>query len=65
MIYSIEDQAFLRPYDLVIRLLAKPLPLGPSPAIKLSIFLSLPVCRRSSLVRGRESGWAKTQIKII
>jgi hypothetical protein len=37
--WFIEDQAFLRSYDLA------PLPLLPSPISKMSLFLSLPVCR--------------------
>ncbi len=40
-----------------IRLSAQPLP--PSPVSKLSLFLSLPVCCRSSLLRG---GGARSQI---
>ncbi len=38
----------------MIRLLAHPLP--PSPVSKLSLFLSLPVCRRSSLLMGEGEG---------
>jgi hypothetical protein len=43
MIYCIEDQAFLRLYDSAPRF-------SPHPPIvrKLSLFLSLPVCRRSA-----------------
>ncbi len=51
MIY-IEDQAFSPPYDL-----APPHPLPPSPVSKLSLFLSLSVCRQSSfLTRGGGEG---------
>jgi hypothetical protein len=49
MIY-IEDQAFLRLYDLAPRPSPSPL----SPVSKLPLFLTLPVCRRSSLLTG---GW--------
>jgi hypothetical protein len=38
----------------MIWLLAQPLP--PSPVSKLSLFLSLPVCRRPSLLTGEEGG---------
>ncbi len=48
---SIEDQAFLR-----LRYSAPPQLSSPSLVNKLSIFLSLPVCRRSSLRRGGV-GW--------
>jgi hypothetical protein len=43
--WFIEDQAFLLSYDSAPR----PSPYPSSPASKLSIFLSLPVCRRSVL----------------
>jgi hypothetical protein len=56
---SIEDQAFLRWYDLV------PLapPFTPSPVGDLSLFLSLPVCRRSNLRTGGGGGggWARNR----
>ncbi len=45
---SIEDRAFLRSYDSA--------PRPPSPIGKLSLFLSVPVCRRSSLLTGEEVG---------
>jgi hypothetical protein len=45
----IKDQAFLQSYDL-----APSPPYPPSPVSKLSLFLSIPVCRRSSLLMGRE-----------
>ncbi len=48
--YFIEDQAFL---GSMIRL-PSPRP-SPSPASKLSLFLSLPVCRAYSVIDGR--GW--------
>jgi hypothetical protein len=48
----------LRSYDSVPRPL-----LPPSPVRRLSLFLSLPVCRLSSLLTGEEgSGWARSQI---
>jgi hypothetical protein len=43
-----EDQAFSPSYDLA------------SPLSKLSLLLSLPICRRSSLLTGR--GWDRSQI---
>jgi hypothetical protein len=47
----IEAQAFLRSYD------SAPLPPPyPSPASRLSLFLSLPVCRRLSLLTKRKGG---------
>jgi hypothetical protein len=45
----------------MIRLLAHPLP-PPSPMNKLSLFLSLPVYRRSSLLTGGREWWARSQI---
>jgi hypothetical protein len=36
-----------------------PHPLLPSPVSKLSLFLSLPVCRQSSLLREGGRGWAR------
>ncbi len=48
--WFIEDQAFLRSYDS-----APPLPLPPV-VMELSLFLSLPVCRRSSLLMGEGGG---------
>ncbi len=47
--WFIEDQAFFRSYCSAPRP-----PPSPSPFSKLSLFLSLPVCRRSSLL----TGWA-------
>jgi hypothetical protein len=44
----IEDRAFLRSYDL----LPTPPSLHPFPLSRLSLFLSLPVCRRSKLLTG-------------
>ncbi len=50
--WFIENQAFLRTYAL-----APPRPPPPpSPLSKLSLFLSLPVCRRSSLLTERGGG---------
>jgi hypothetical protein len=50
---KIEGQAFLRSYDSV---LGSPTPFPNSPVSKLSLFLSLPVCRRSSLLTGEGEG---------
>ncbi len=55
--WVIEDQAFL---DCMIQLLAHPFP---PPASKLSLCLSLPVRRRSSLVKGEKRGWPRSRIK--
>jgi hypothetical protein len=46
--YSIQDQAFLRSYDSAPRQPPSPLSRGS----KLSLLLSLPVCRWSSLLTG-------------
>ncbi len=53
--WFIEDQAFSSSYDFG----SYPPPPPPSPVIKLSLFLSLPVCRRSSLQTGKggRRGW--------
>jgi hypothetical protein len=48
----IEDEAFSPSYDD----LAPLHPLPPSPISKVSPFLNLPVCRRSSLLTGAERG---------
>jgi hypothetical protein len=53
----IDDQAVLRSYDFAPRQTP-----APSPVSNLSLFLSLPVCRRSSLLKGMGSGWARSQI---
>ncbi len=51
----IDDQAFSPSYDLA--------PPSPTPVSKLSLFLSLPVCRRSSLLTGEGGrGWERSQI---
>ncbi len=47
----IENQAFLLSFDL-----APPPPASPLPVSKLSLFISLPVCRRSSLLTGEGVG---------
>jgi hypothetical protein len=47
----LQDQAFLRSYDS-----APCSPLPPLPVVKLSLFLSLPVYRRSSLLTGEGEG---------
>ncbi len=54
----IEFQAFLRSYDSAPRPSSSP---PPSPVSNLLLFLSLPVCRRSSLLKGEwgGKGWAK------
>jgi hypothetical protein len=44
------------PGFLAVVCLAPPPPIPPSPVIKLSLFLSFPLCRRSSLLRGK-GGW--------
>jgi hypothetical protein len=60
----IEDQALLLLYDC---LLLHPLP--PSPVRKLSLFLSLPVCRRVSLVMGEggrgEKAWSSVNNSVL
>ncbi len=53
MIYTVEDQAFLRSYDSAPRPSPPPPPL---PSAKWCLFLSLPVCRRSSLLTGEGGG---------
>ncbi len=45
----------------MIQLLAHLIP--PSLVSKLSLFLRLPVCRRSSLIKGGRRVWARSQIK--
>ncbi len=55
--WFIEDQAFSLSYDL-----APHPPPAPSPGSKLSLFLSLPVCRRSSLLTGGGRGRGRSQI---
>ncbi len=50
--WFIEDQAFLRSYDSTPRTPPPPT----SPVSKSSLFLSLPVCRRSSLLTGKGAG---------
>jgi hypothetical protein len=54
--------AVARPSSIhMIRLLAHPF-LPPSPVSRLSLFLSLPVCRRSSLLTGEGKGVSEEQI---
>ncbi len=56
--WCIEDQASWPSYDL-----ATPPPLPPSPVRKLPLFLSLPMCRRSSLLMEEGgTGWGRSQI---
>ncbi len=55
--WFIEDQAFSLSYDL-----APHPPPATSPGSKLSLFLSLPMCRRSSLLTGRGRGRGRSQI---
>jgi hypothetical protein len=58
--WFLEGQAFLRSYDSVPR--SPPFPPLP-PVSKLSLFLSLTVCRRSSLLTGEGGrGWAWSRI---
>ncbi len=49
----------------MIRFIAHPLP--PSPVSNMSLFLSLPVCRLSSLLteEGGGTGWARSQRQVI
>ncbi len=62
--WFIEDQAFLRSYDLA----ASPLPLPSSP-VMMFLFLSLTLCRRSSILTGegrdREKAWSSINNWII
>ncbi len=57
--WFIEDQVFSLSYDL-----APPPTPPPSPISKLTLFLSLPVCRQTSLLvmRGVRRGWGRSQI---